>query len=1005
MNNTKTLGSLVEGSLTSEASKLYDKTMEQAFRALGPCEKDFELTPSKTWVEENGKGVAFSKKNIEAGNVVESAHGVETQLPFWGSSKSGFRCVSGFAGNCSNVASGIKNVEGVQLESKIALEVNGEGGNEKVRKVVVSQPNAVDSVKKIESPYNGISLVVEVTGPAVGHMEGNLGKANYLNSIESKKSTSLKSEVEEGTIDLNLLTEESRDFSPNIGEFTIFSLGDFVWVETKIQPCWWPGRIYPSDVSNDDKKENHETSFLVSLFGVDKCQFCSSNQLRPFIENFQVFSNQTKSKSFLQAVEKALNEIGREVKLDMTCSCFLKQTLIGKRMTGKPFPLTRFESENFLSDIKNLARDISMPSMLEFTVIMSRLSAYYHSLGHLGLRMDQLKETTDFEGSSRDVIMNKNNNGHSETAKSNLGGEKKSGESEYLSEHGNNPEQKSRTRRKKRSEIRNGGNEAEGKTEKGFESRERKKSKYLTYPYINLSSGHKSSVVSGEEEREKEKESKILNEVNDTNKVVERSSDSPSNVNKSDKKKKGANKPGPGGISAKQNEKNIVVETTLPQVISELKIAALDCLYPEESSHFCSTESFVSLFRRSVYNYKSSYELYSKKKGSPNDPQKVKKLSPASKPELKKKTKKKKSISSELTGPPVSEGKLGEPEGYKCNNTEAHSYVNINVANGVLCPKDGQLLSSFVRKPERKKRKKKEVASERMQNITTTGLPDLNGNNSVAGARLLGHISEIPDLNGNGTKIGVISFGPQEMDSLTEKGQPDPKRKIGSLKEKGKPEPKKRKRKEKPIPANEKGIPDLNGNNAEPSSASGQPKKRRRKGAAAEKPEITVTNHNKGTGLLLTFALDFPLPSKEDLASKFSGFGSLNELETRVFTESRTVQIAYVKDSDAVDALRSLEISNPFGPGLVNCRLCNVSLATVARPMEVIQTPAKAFGLSPCRREVPSLGLIRQNLEMMTLMLEKSGNNLSPDMRNKLEGEIKGLLKKVSTIVGESSSS
>lgn len=1004
MNNTKTLGSLVEGSLTSEGSKLYDKTMEQAFRASGLCKKDFELTPSKTWVEENGRGVVFSKENIEGSNVVESARGVETQLPFWGTSKSGVRCVSGFAGNCSTVGSGIKNVEGVQLESKIALEVNGEGGNEKFRKAVVSPPNAVDSVKKIESPYNGISLVVEVTGPAAGHMEGNLGKANYLNSIESKKSTSLKSEVEEGTINLNLLTEESRDFSPNIGELTIFSLGDFVWVETKIQPYWWPGRIYPSDVSNDDKKESNKNTFLVSLFGVEKGHFCSPTQLRPFNENFQVFSNQTKSKSFLQAVEKALNEIGREVRLDMTCSCFLKQTLNGKRMAGKPFPLTRFESENFLSDIKNLARDISMPNMLEFTVIMSRLSAYYHSLGRLGLRMDQLKETSDFEGSSRDVIMNKNNNSHSETANSNLGEEKKSGESEYLSEHGNNPEQKSRTRRKKRSEI-NGGNEAEGKTEKGFESRERKKSKYLSYPYINLSLGHKSSVASGEEEREKEKESKFLNEVNDTNKVAEMSNDSPSNVNKSDKKKKGANKSGPGVISAKLNEKNIVVETTVPQVISELKIAALDCLYPEESSHFCSTESFVSLFRRFVYNYKSSYELYSKKKGSPKDSQKVKKLSPASEPELKKKTKKKKSINSELTGPPLSEGKLGEPEGYKCNNTEAHSYVKLNVENGVLCPKDGQLLSSFVRKPERKKRKKKEVASVGMQNITATGLPDLNGNNSVAGAHLLGHISEIPDLNGNGTEIGVISFGPQEMDSLTEEGQHEPKRKIGSLKEKGKPEPKKRKRKEKPTPANAKGIPDLNGNNAEPSSASGQPKKRRRKGVAAEKPEITVINHNKGTGLLLTFASDFPLPSKEDLASKFSGFGSLNESETRVFTESPTVQIAFLKDSDAVDALRSLEISNPFGPGLVNCRLCNVSLATVALPMEVIQTPAKAFGLSPCRREVPSLGLIRQNLEMMTLMLEKSGNNLSPDIRNKLEGEIKGLLKKVSTIVGESSSS
>lgn len=101
-----------------------------------------------------------------------------------------------------------------------------------------------------------------------------------------------------------------------------------------------------------------------------------------------------------------------------------------------------------------------------------------------------------------------------------------------------------------------------------------------------------------------------------------------------------------------------------------------------------------------------------------------------------------------------------------------------------------------------------------------------------------------------------------------------------------------------------------------------------------------------------------------------------------------------------MEALQSLQSRNPFGPSLVSYRLCHVSTT----PADARHPPAVLSGAVPTNGEGPDLIVIKQNLESMTSMLEKAGDNISPELKAKLESEVKGFLKKVSTMVGSSSS-
>ncbi|XP_019102281.1 PREDICTED: serine/threonine-protein kinase ATM-like isoform X2 [Camelina sativa] len=199
------------------------------------------------------------------------------------------------------------------------------------------------------------------------------------------------------------------------------------------------------------------------------------------------------------------------------------------------------------------------------------------------------------------------------------------------------------------------------------------------------------------------------------------------------------------------------------------------------------------------------------------------------------------------------------------------------------------------------------------------------------------------------------------------------------------------------------GIPDLNGMITEPASVLPQvePTQRRRR---RRKEELSNGITRGITILFLNFSSRVSMPSRDDLTSRFSAFGPLDSSETHVSEEFSGAQVAFVSSSDAIEAVKSLEKANPYGETLVSFRL-QQKLITVQRNIAPRMPVISHVSPIPIANNIPtSVESMRQNLLIMTAMLEKSGDSLSRETKAKLKSEITGLLEKVSSMPSSSSS-
>ncbi|PIN26992.1 Histone-lysine N-methyltransferase [Handroanthus impetiginosus] len=150
-----------------------------------------------------------------------------------------------------------------------------------------------------------------------GHDNGNK-KTDSLN--DKSEHRQVKSSVPDYD---SMLSEFDQFAAKGVGEAVGYGyeIGDMVWGKVKSHP-WWPGHIYNEAFASPSvRRTKHEGHVLVAFFGDGSYGWFDPAELIPFEENFAEKSRQTSSRSFLKAVEEAVDELSRRRSSGLACRC------------------------------------------------------------------------------------------------------------------------------------------------------------------------------------------------------------------------------------------------------------------------------------------------------------------------------------------------------------------------------------------------------------------------------------------------------------------------------------------------------------------------------------------------------------------------------------------------------------------------------------------------------------------------------------------------------------
>ncbi|KAK3023478.1 hypothetical protein RJ639_044858 [Escallonia herrerae] len=191
-------------------------------------------------------------------------------------------------------------------EVRVPMEVEGEKVGDFDSAIRVDEdmgPRAGDA----KNEANRIEPRVErirVTSSAHGKRQGEMGKSSVseYDSILSK-------------------FDEFAAAGPSRPLGYGFEIGDMVWGKVKSHP-WWPGHIYSEAFATPSvRRSKREGHVLVAFFGDSSYGWFDPAELIAFDPNYAEKSRQTNSRTFVKAVEEAVDEASRRRALGLACWC------------------------------------------------------------------------------------------------------------------------------------------------------------------------------------------------------------------------------------------------------------------------------------------------------------------------------------------------------------------------------------------------------------------------------------------------------------------------------------------------------------------------------------------------------------------------------------------------------------------------------------------------------------------------------------------------------------
>ncbi|CAL1391802.1 unnamed protein product [Linum trigynum] len=855
-----------------------------------------------------------------------------------------------------------------------------------------SEMNGISSLLEMQQSgrYPGLDSVLEVIDKNERKEFGNGGddsKKQGEVSLMGGRETEGKYEGKEETEVEGSLEEEDEM------EELDYDVGDFVWGKIKSHP-WWPGRIYdPLDASEQAKKVKHgQDRILVAYFGDGTFAWCNPSQLKPFHENFVEMANQSTSKNFVNAVEKALEEVGRSIDLSLTCSCVPRDNLFGFGRSlaanagvrdgllvpegGDFSDNTLFKPENVFHSIKYMSKGVRFGNALELAIVKSSLSAFYR--GKCGSKLQAFSEPTEIPGLEDDSpkwMLGDPNNQKDTLAEGIFPGPvEEDWVSSSLGQDSQNslqtpqvfPERLAPRRRKQKSiaEIISGSpnteTEAEASGSKTVSGRKKRTSKsevageeVIENP--EPSGSKKRKVRSSPKVTEVAKTEASLGDISASS--LHKSKASNEIASSGQQKSKNIEVPYGSRRSKRGKEANVEAPSESVPGLRKRKgreVPGSPVIAADHDTLAINVKNPVSRRRKkqednSVVNDDSlgkTEEATEKKMagGSTIENDGNKGYQTSENVALSRQRKKSRYLSPPYTNITIGqrpkmkasgESQLAEDktEAAGHHSNDVKSQEELSKEQAVVDGKPDDLIPETT-KGQTRTIEARTAASEMLCHIRSVALNPLHVEESKHLDQVLGFVSELR------------SSGHNEEGSNNEQNiKPKRGRKKRKLQE---------------------------GSESDPTSPNDLKSHQNKEFQKTDKP-VAATLH-------VTFGPGSSLPSKDDLLRIYGPFGALNKDETDMLYNNRCARIAFSSKSDAEEALSHSQRSSPFGTSHVNFRL--------------------RYPPSTPKVSVHSeLHHVIEKLETVDSMLKSSSSEMSANLKSRVGGEIRGVIEKLNTMV------